>query len=122
MTAEELKTITEAVAGALSTRTAGPIPPAPMIQPLSALQHPAGIPGQVGIQPIGVSLALELPSPDGQGTVSAYLNLPAEALGNLPAVVGNLLAQGWPLRIYRPKTQWGNGGWNQGNYGRRSWR
>lgn len=124
MTDEQMKQIIEQVTAAVTTRPVAPTPPgpaalAPQIQPLSMMMQPPG--GLAAVQPNGLLIGLELPAPDGSGTLSAYLSLPVEAVQNLPAVVGNLLAQGWPLRIFRPKAQWGNGGWGQrSNYG--GWR
>lgn len=124
MTAEEMKQIVEQVTAAVTTRPVAPTPPAVQMQPLSAMVVPPA--GNMAlppaVTPIGVSLALELPSPDGSGTISAHVQLPPEALQNLPAVIANLMTSGWPLRVYRPRQNMA-GGWGQGgNFGRRSWR
>ena len=116
MTTEELKSISEAVAGALAARqTAAPAPPAVQIQPLSAM--PGMMPQTTG--PIGVAVAITIPLPDGT-EASAYVTLDPSALSNLPQTIASLVAAGWPIRTFQPRQNgWGRPGWNnRPSYGR----
>lgn len=97
--------------------------PQPFAQPMPGGQPPGMFGGQ--IQPTGLLLPLSFQTQAGQ--VSAYLQLPAEALANPQAVVAQLIAAGWPIRIYQGNNGGGGGGgggggWQGGqrqNWGRR---
>ena len=118
MDANELKQISEAVAGALAARqTPPPAPPAVQIQPLSTM--PGMMPPTTG--PIGLAVAITIPLPDGT-EASAYVTLDPSSLSNLPQMIATLQAQGWPIRTFQPRQNgWGRPSWNQGNY-RGGWR
>lgn len=95
---------TEAVAKLtelLQRATANLTPPAPAMTAWAQPLTPG--PGQppmfgAAVAPIGLLVALTIPTP--QGELAAYLQLPASALANPQAAIAQLQAAGWPLRIY----------------------
>lgn len=77
--------------------------------------------------PIGWSVSLEIPvnTPEGPGKASADLAFSLESWSDHQAIIHGLIQQGYPVRVYRPKPQWGGqpgyggGGYRQDGYGSR---
>lgn len=118
MTESEMQAIGEKVAAMLASRTqTAPAMPA-------AFPTPAGWPAPPmmgGSQPIGVSIPIKVQLPDGS-TLRMYLAFGAEAATpqNLMMLVQQLAAV-WPLDVYTPRPQFGQGfnGGSGRNWGRR---
>lgn len=126
---EELAVISSQITSAMkaaSPAAPGPISfaalPAPAMLPTSAFGAAPvwGAPAPQGVpQPTGVSFRVTLPLPDGS-EIPADITFGPEyanpaAMQNL---AGQLLAAGWPVKVYRPRPQFGGGGgWNGGGGG-----
>ena len=82
--------------------------PAPWPGPPAFGQPPGPAFSPAGVHPAGLLVPITIPTP--QGDLSAYLQLPAEALSNVQSTLAQLAAQGWPLRFYQPR----GGGWQGG--------
>lgn len=65
--------------------------------------------------PIGWSISIEFPvqTPEGPGKASADLAFPVESWPQAQAVIQQLIYQGLPVKVFRPKQQWGQPGWQQ---------
>ena len=90
-----------------------PQPPAPFGSPPMAFNSPPAF--GATIQPTGLLVAVNIPTPEGQ--VSGYLQLPQSALANPGAAIAQLQAAGWPLRTYQRRDAGGNGYGNGGSFG-----
>lgn len=96
--------------------TAGFGAPAPTTAPATAF----GPAPTAGTTAIGVSVPIEMKSGDGSSVTVDVLFGPEHAAnpGALMALVQNLFGQGFPVRVYRPKQNFGGGGFgNRGGFG-----
>jgi len=116
------RTVAEYVAanpGAVAPAPAiGAVPPSPVGVP-SWLTPPTP-PQNTLPTPIGWSISIEFPvqTPEGPGKASADLAFSVESWPQAQAIVQQLIYQGYPVKVFRPKQWFGQGqGWQNNNRG-----
>lgn len=92
---------------------AGFVPPAPVAAPGGAAWLTPPAPQGAMPTPLGWSVVMEIvvQGPQGQGKATVDLCYGPETWGQAPQIVGALIAQGYPVKVWVPKPQaFGGGG------------
>lgn len=86
--------------------------------PAAAPMWPAGAMPSAQPTPTGIAVKLTVSLPDGsEAPVDLTFGPEYANPAALQSLLSHLVASGWPVKTYRPRQQFGGGGWGGGNGG-----